>query len=236
MAIKELPTKPDREAQVEPRRVKGPTKGDRPPAPRVAKGAKTKPPVSEASVKRPWSGGGDEPPNRSDQKPPRGGGRPKEQYVRLRIRVDDGDFSIVDAHVVDGPLAQTTTFEGAYAYGVIDGARMLHAGSVPDLGVIRSFANPNGTVDQRRHHTYTQTSYEFDARVPMSELKRGSLSRTTVALYRVKERPPLRVAHTQSLSAESLAEQRAREMREVRRVVGLPPSIFRGGRSQRPAR
>jgi len=114
--------------------------------------------------------GGDQPPHRPvDQQPPerggpRGGGG--EYYVRLTVRVDDGTLSIVDSHTVDGPLAQTNAFHGPYAYEVTDGGRLLHAGAIPDLGMVRAFADPDGTPEQHRHHSYQQTSYEFDVRVP----------------------------------------------------------------------
>jgi len=241
MAMRQLPTKPEGDRAVEPPRRKGPTKGDRAPAVKAGKGAKTKLPVEVATKRaaadaatRKMAGRG-APPELGDQHPARRRGKAAERYVRLRVRVDDGDLSIVDSHVVEGPLAQATTFEGGYAYEVTDGDRLLHAGSIPDLGVGRSFAHPNGTLEQRRHHTLTLSTYEFNARVPAEALKRASLPKTAVVLYRVKERPPTRTALARPLSAAPLGEQRAREMREVGRVVGLPPSVLGEGASAGPA-
>ena len=239
MATKQLPTKPQGDGAIEPPRGKGPTKGERPPALKAGPGAKRKPPVDAATThaagERPArkAAGRGAPPDLGDQQPARRRGPPALRYVRLRVRVEDGDFSIVDSDIVEGPLAQSATFEGGYAYEVTDGDRLLHAGSIPDLGVVRSFAHPNGTLEQQRHHTYALSTYEFNARVPADALKRASLAKTAVVLYRVKERPPARAALASSLSAAPLGEQRARAMREVGRVVGLPPSVLDAGTSTR---
>ena len=146
-------------------------------------------------------------------------------YVRLRVRVEDGELAIVDSHMVEGPLAQTAAFEGGHAYEVTEGDRLLHAGSIPDLGVVRSFAHPTGTLEQQGHHTYERSTYEFNARVPIEALTRAALPKIAVVLYRVKERPPARAALAQPLSAP-LDTARAREVREVGRVEGLPASVL----------
>jgi hypothetical protein len=100
---------------------------------------------------------------------------------------------------------------------------------------VRSFAYPNGTLEQQRHHTYQLSTYEFNARVPADALKRAALPKIAVVLYRVKERPPARAALGQPLAAAPLGVQRAREMREVGRVVGLPASVLSSGpRSPEP--
>ena len=233
------PTKPHDDTATEPLRRKGPTKGEHAPAPKPIKGQRRLKPPAEAAVKRgkakiaarrPARGGG--PPDFGDQQPPRKREAP-ERYVRLRVRVDNGEFSIVDGRLIEGPLTQTTAFEGGYAYEVTEGDRLLHAGSIPDLGVMRSFAHPSGTLEQQRHHTYPLSTYEFNARVPADSLERAALRKIAVVLYRVKERPPVRAALGQPLGAAPLGVQRAREMREVGRVVGLPASVlssFRRGR------
>jgi hypothetical protein len=60
---------------------------------------------------------------RGDQRPRRRRGGESEQYIRLRIRVRNGRLSVVDSHLVDGPLGQVTGFPGSHAYEVtLDGA------------------------------------------------------------------------------------------------------------------
>ena len=58
-----------------------------------------------------------------------------EGYVRLRMRLRGDVLQVVDSHFVEGPLAQHSTFHGSHAYEVSLGDQLLHAGSLPDLGV-----------------------------------------------------------------------------------------------------
>lgn len=213
MTTRSLPTKPERDAAAEPPRGKGPTKGKRAPAREAIRGKMVlKPSVKAAAAKKAAKGStrkdadGRGSQERPDQEPVRRRGGSAEQYVRLRVRVNDGELSIVGSHVVDGPLAQTAAFQGGYAYEVTEGDRLLHAGSIPDLGVVRSFAYPEGTLEQQRHHTYELSTYEFDARVPADALQRAALPKIAVVLYRVKERAPARAMPAQPLSAVPLVD------------------------------
>jgi hypothetical protein len=162
-----------------------------------------------------------------------GGSSPeREQYVRLRIRVNRGRLSVVDSHLVDGPLGQTTAFPGGNAYEVTLGDRLLHAGALPDLGVQRSFANPQGPPEQRGHYLTEQRVFEFTARVPAAELTPETIGQTAVRLHRVKEE-----TRVDRIGDAPLAEQFAREMRPVAELIGLPESVLpdaiekRGGRT-----
>lgn len=163
------------------------------------------------------------------QQPPSGGPRTAraggEYYVRLTVRVDHGAFAIVDSHVVEGPLAQTTTFHGPFAYEVTDGGRLLHAGSIPDLGTVRAFANMEGSEEQHRHHSYRLDTYEFDVRVPAAELRQASLADVAIILHRVKA-PDAVGTRAASLAAAPLATQRSEMFREVGRVTGIPPHLL----------
>jgi hypothetical protein len=156
----------------------------------------------------------------------------REQYVRLRIRVHNDRLSVLDSHLVDGPLSQANTFAGPNAYEVTVGDRLLHADALPDLGVQRSFVNPSGPPEQRGHHITERPIYEFTARVPAHELSRKTLSGIRVRLYRLKDQ-----ARTDSLSSAPLAQQFERQMRRVAELTGLPASVLpaaiekRGGRT-----
>ena len=186
------------------------------PTKRAAEGASGQEDLmNSGDARQPPSG---EPP---DQQRPRQAERTGEQYLRLRVRVDNEQLSIVDSQLVDGPLTQTTAFQGRFAYEVTYGGRLLHAGSIPDLGTVRSFAHPNGTLEQRGHHTYELSSYEFDARVSAAQLQGTELSKISIALYRVKQ-PARPDAPRAMLSSELLAVQREQHLREIGRVVGVP--------------
>lgn len=154
-----------------------------------------------------------------------------EQYIRLRIRVRGDRLSVLDSHLVDGPLAQTTTFQGASAYEVAVDDRLLHAGGLPDLGVQRSFVNPYGPPEQRGHHFTEREVYEFNARVPAHEVTPKTIGRIAVRLHRVKDQ-----ARTDRLGSEPLHLQFEREVRPVAELVGLPASVLPDAIEERGAR
>jgi hypothetical protein len=197
----------------------GPTKAAPKPGtmqrPRAASGAR----VFEDQVARSSRGGPRSAPGR-------------EQYVRMRIRVRDGRLSVIDSHLVDGPLAQAPGFSTMNAYEVTIDGRLLHAGALPDLGVQRSFVNPSGPPEQRGHHFTDRPIFEFTARAPAHEISPDTIGRIAVRLYRVKDE-----ARTDRLGAAPLAQQFEREVRQIAELVGLPSSVLpetieaRGGRT-----
>ena len=158
----------------------------------------------------------------------------REQYIRMRVRVRDGQLSVLDSHLVDGPLSQTTGFSGGHAYEVTLDDRLLHAGHLADLGEQRSFVNPSPKApkEQKGHHLTERYSYEFMARVPAAEVTRDTIGRIVVRLHRLKEE-----ARVDRLGTASLSRQFVREMRPVAELVGLPESVLpeaierRGGRT-----
>jgi hypothetical protein len=144
-----------------------------------------------------------------------------EQYVRLRIRVRDGRLSVVDSHLVDGPLSPDKAFPGTNAYEVTLGDRLLHAGALPDLGLQRSFVDPNAPDDQQAHHLAERDVFEFSARVPAEALTPETIGDVEVRLHRVKGE-----ARADVLSGDRLDVQFAREMRPVGELRGLPESVL----------
>jgi hypothetical protein len=156
----------------------------------------------------------------------------REQYIRLRIRVHNDRLSVIDSHLVDGPLGQSKAFSGPNAYEVTLGDRLLHAGTLPDLGVQRSFINPNGPPEQRGHHFTERPIYEFMARVPAHEVSPETIGNITVRLYRLKDE-----ARTDRLGSAPLAQQFERQIRQIAKLDGLPASVIpkaiekRGGRT-----
>jgi hypothetical protein len=213
----------------------GPTKGplarsqDGPPGAR-----RSKEPFEPVSGPPEYSGAGDT--DRPDQQPVGGGpaGAPGERYVRLRMRVRGDRLSVVDSHLVDGPLGQSTSFQGANAYEVTYQDRLLHAGTIPDLGMQRSFPNPEGPADQRGHHLTPRDVFEFAARVPAHELTAETIGGIRVALHQVQE-----ATSAPRLAATPLAVQFEGRMQPVAELVGLPESALperieaRGGTTAR---
>jgi hypothetical protein len=139
-------------------------------------------------------------------------------YVRLRVHVgENGETSIVDSHFVAGDLVRPSALQGQFAYEVTEGRTRLHLDSIPDLGVFRSFVNPDGPPEERSHHMYELQTYDFDVRIPVDELAAAALSKVAIKLYRVKEARTAMPAGNQPLNA-----QYQRELREVTRVEGIP--------------
>lgn len=156
------------------------------------------------------------------QEPKRAATKPSDKYVRLRVRVDNGQMSVIDSHEVAGPLAEASALTGTHAYEVTLEGERLHAGSLPDLNVVRSFPNPEGPPQERTHHTYELPTYEFNVRVPSEELTSKALPNVEIALYRVKE--PV----TQVVPGKiSLAAAHNQELREVARMKGIPAAVLK---------
>ena len=233
------PVKPaaDEQAAV-PRLADRPVKDGQPASRDAAHDERPVKPGADSRAHGPATGG-DGPAEYPDQQPPAAAPQGPaaaepdgEQYVRLRVRVRENRLSVVDSHLVDGPLAQATAFPGTNAYEVTLDGRLLHAGALPDLGVQRSFPNPGGPEAQRGHHLTERAIYEFSARVPASELTPETIGRVRVTLHRVTQEA--RVSH---LSQEPLARQFEEQMQPVAELAGLPDSALpaaidaRGGRT-----
>ena len=167
-------------------------------------------PDQERPPTTPGTGGGDA-----------GTGQPAEQYVRLRMRLAGDRLTVVDSHLVDGPLLPEKAFGGTNAYEVALGNRLLHAGNLPDLGVQRSFVNPEGPESQQTHHLAERDVVEFSARVPAAELTPETVGDVAVRLHRVKGE-----VRAEVLSGDLLDTQFSREMRPVAELRGLPASVL----------
>jgi hypothetical protein len=217
---------------------RGPRKTDTvPEAVRDSRGDRLKPPVTRDATRPPRSKRatavemGDQRPKGEEGSQTTGR---KEQYIRMRIRVSEGQLSVVDSHLVDGPLSQPSGFAGGNVYEVTLGDRLLHAGHLPDLGVQRSFVNPDPKAprEQKGHHLTERSVYEFTARVPASEVTPNTIGHITVRIHRVKEE-----ARVDRLGDARLGKQFEREMRPIAELVGLPESVLpeaierRGGRT-----
>lgn len=221
------PSKPDTEAGGTGLRYEGPAKSDEAP---TADTDRVKGEFVKSDVRRP------RPVKGTLDLPQMQGSRhmeksmAPEQYVRLRIRVRDGRMSVIDSHLVDGPLGQIGSFSGTNAYEVTLGDRLLHAGSLPDLGIQRSFVDPDGPEAQRAHHYTERRVLEFSARVPAHEVTPETIGDIAVRLHRVKGQ-----ARSDRLSDLQLSAQFEREMRPIAEIRGLPASALPAAIEERGA-
>ena len=141
-----------------------------------------------------------------------------EGYLRLRMRYDRGDLSIVGVKQVPGPLASSERLEEGYIYEITRGARRIHVEAIPDLGVERSFPPPEGmeTRDLRGHHITELETYEFNVRIPQDEVSRRSLRSLQITLYQTAEIP-----ETRSIEAGPLKKQFKQDLREIGNLKGI---------------
>lgn len=126
----------------------------------------------------------------------------KEGYVRLQIRVADGELSLAGASFVEGPLIQPELVHPGLSYEVKIGRRRIAVGDVPDPEEWRSYPDPLGRPGLDQHHVTKPDTYEFTARVPAAEVSDQSLEQTQVSLYRWTGAGP-----GEALSAAALTKQ-----------------------------
>ena len=111
-------------------------------------------------------------------------------YVRLRLHNDGGTLSVVGAKEVSGPLTIPDYVSTGLIYEVLVENRRTGLGSLPAPNVRRAFTN----FDQREaafgHNETVLESYDFDVRVPKSELSADTLPRIAIQLHQVDAAPP----------------------------------------------
>jgi hypothetical protein len=222
------PRKGTRQVAAEIPTYDGPRKTDKMPKRRRDKSDRSKEAFKPEKGRRPRAG---EDADRGEQRPRRRRRDEEEHYIRLRIRVRNGRLSVVDSHLVEGPLGQVTGFPGSNAYEVTLGDELLHAGALPDLGVQRSFPNLKGPPEQRGHYFAERDVFEFYARLPAAAVTRATLGKITVRLLRVKEE-----AQADRVGEVPLSTQFEREVRPVAELVGLPESTLPRAIDKRGAR
>jgi hypothetical protein len=161
---------------------------------------------------------------RPDQAGPNGGkpeaAQQPQGYVRLRLRVRDGEMDVVGAQAVDGPLVEPK-LQGALAYEATLGRKRVAAGAIPDVGERRSFPVPGAKGELAGHHVEQLRTYEVNVRVPKEHVSAAALPRLEIALYKMKEELP--ETRPDMLAAPPIGEQFDREVREVGRMKGIKP-------------
>jgi hypothetical protein len=151
MSERSLPEKPSADAPASPSKSKGPSKDKRAPRPQHIRG-KLRLKAKAAKATRSDIAAAERQPDQTGLKriAPSGEG-----YVRLRLRVEeDGGTSIVDSHFVESTLIQPSAIHGNFVYEITEGEKRLHLDSIPDLGVMRSFASRSCRVTWRLEDKY----------------------------------------------------------------------------------
>lgn len=109
-----------------------------------------------------------------------------QSYLRLRMRVTGDRLNVVDVQQVPGPLVLSGSVAGEYAYEVQLDAKPLAAEGILDVGVSRSFPRP-GTNE---HFITQRSSFEFNVRLPRTEVPDASVPRLSIVVYRFADTSP----------------------------------------------
>jgi hypothetical protein len=139
-----------------------------------------------------------------------------QKYVRLRLRVENGALSLMGASAVEGPLVMEEHLHGPLVYEVGTDQTRLAIGSIPDLGICRSFPHPQPVPGQEGHHITAVSSDEFTVRVPQQQFAAVALPDVQVRVYRVKGGKP-----DLSTGSRSLPLRSTPELRQVAQLQGI---------------
>jgi hypothetical protein len=136
-------------------------------------------------------------------------------YVRLRLHFEGGRLRIVGAREVAGPLTIPDYVGTGLAYEVLAGERRIGVGSLPDVNVRRAFTN----IDQKEaalgHNPTLLDSYDFDVRVPKSELNVESLRSIVINLHQIDAAP------SERLGRHTLSEQLGEAAKTIASLQGI---------------
>ncbi len=140
----------------------------------------------------------------------------KEGFVRLRLRVEDGEMSIIGAHSVEGPLLQEESVYGEFGFEMRVEDRRLALGSITDAGEIRGFPPPYPTEDMHGHHVNEQPVHEFAVRIPRQHFTDDNFNRMEISVFRVKGDVDFK-----GLSSEKSVLVQSDNIRNIARITGI---------------
>lgn len=136
--------------------------------------------------------------------------------VRLRLRITRGQVSVIDVHAVPGVAPAPERLDYGLVYEVRNGNRRVAIGSVPDVGMRRSYPDPQGRPGQEGHHLQELESIEVNLRLPQREFSAAALPKLNVQLFRMKSQPA-----TLAVASVPLAEQFPDVLRPVAELRGI---------------
>jgi hypothetical protein len=136
-----------------------------------------------------------------------------DSYVVLRMRVQNGEMTVIGSKKVDGPLANYDDIvqSGLTYEATLENAR-LAIGSVADFGERRSYPRPG----EHEHNITNVPSFDFNLKIPSSRIVAKDLPKLKISLYRFKE--PL---IQPKLGMAPLDQQFEREARIVAELNGI---------------
>lgn len=105
-------------------------------------------------------------------------------YLRLNIRLENGELSVVGARIVDGPLLQPDP-TGELFYQAVIGDRRIGVGGLPDLEEERGFAPEDDPA--AGHGIAPSDGNEFVVRIPRQDITAEELDELEIELVRPSE-------------------------------------------------
>jgi hypothetical protein len=135
----------------------------------------------------------------------------------MTVRLQNGQLSVTDAKQVPGPLAIPSTVIRGYAYEVLLNEQQVALGSIPDVGVRRSFANRDVEGPEGKHHFAKISIIEFAVRIPKGYISTVNLPKLTILLHDIREAPD------RFTSLIPLQRQTGVNTVEVSRLAGIRP-------------
>jgi hypothetical protein len=110
-------------------------------------------------------------------------------YVRAKVRLENGQLSVIELKQVLGPLGMPSGITRGYVYEVLLGEQQVALGSLPDLGVRRSFANRDVPGPEGKHHFAKLSTIEFFIRIPKNYVSSVNLPKLSIVLHDVRDAP-----------------------------------------------
>jgi hypothetical protein len=151
------------------------------------------------------------------------GGVQRESYLRLTIHAENGTLTVVGAREVEGPLDVPDTLVAGMVYEVAAADQRISMGSLPDVGILRSFANRDVPGPEGKHGFQEVATFDFNVRIPRHSLTPTALPHLRISLYRLHQAPK------RALGREVLRQQlTGEELSEVARLDGLPADKVTG--------
>ena len=136
--------------------------------------------------------------------------------VRLRLRIERGQITVIGAQTVPGEVAPPERLDYGLAYEIVNGDRRVAVGSIPDFGAWRGYPDPEGRPGLEGHHIEELDTMEVNVRVPQKAFSVTALPRLRLTLFRMKGQPP-----AVPVTAEPLAAQFPDQLRPVAELKGI---------------
>ena len=137
-------------------------------------------------------------------------------YLRLRLRVVDGEARVRGVKFVEGPLDRPDTISAGLSYEAKVGGKRVAVGDVPDFGERRSFPDPTGRAGMERHHVSEVETPEFTVRIPADALSEAQLAELSIDLFSWRGKGP-----GDHIAVTELSKQPKVAVTRIARLEGL---------------